>query len=50
MTIRLLAPLASLAALALLSLPALARDFRSADVHPADYPTVQAVNHMGKLL
>ena len=27
-----------------------ARDFRSADVHPADYPTVQAVQHMGKLL
>jgi tripartite ATP-independent transporter DctP family solute receptor len=27
-----------------------ARDFRSADVHPADYPTVQAVNYMGKLL
>jgi tripartite ATP-independent transporter DctP family solute receptor len=27
-----------------------ARDFRSADVHPADYPTVVAVNHMGKLL
>jgi tripartite ATP-independent transporter DctP family solute receptor len=29
---------------------ALARDFRSADVHPADYPTVQAVQHMAKLL
>ena len=27
-----------------------ARDFRSADVHPADYPTVMAVNQMGKLL
>jgi tripartite ATP-independent transporter DctP family solute receptor len=29
---------------------AFARDFRSADVHPADYPTVAAVAHMGKLL
>jgi tripartite ATP-independent transporter DctP family solute receptor len=27
-----------------------ARDFRSAEVHPADYPTSLAVNHMGKLL
>lgn len=27
-----------------------ARDFRSSDVHPADYPTVQAVNYMGKLI
>lgn len=50
MTTRLLAPLASLAALALLCLPLHARDFRSADVHPADYPTVQAVNQMSKLL
>jgi tripartite ATP-independent transporter DctP family solute receptor len=25
-----------------------ARDFRSADVHPADYPTVEAVKQMGK--
>lgn len=30
--------------------PALARDFRSADVHPADYPTVEAVRAMGKAL
>ncbi len=29
---------------------AFARDFRSSDVHPADYPTVLAVKHMGKLL
>jgi len=50
MTNRLLAPVASLAALAFLSFPLQARDFRSADVHPADYPTVQAVNYMGKLL
>ncbi len=27
-----------------------ARDFRSADVHPTDYPTVEAVRHMGNLL
>src|SRR5258706_2482279 len=27
-----------------------ARDFRSADVHPADYPTVMAVAQMGKQL
>lgn len=27
-----------------------ARDFRSSDVHPADYPTVVAVKQMGKLL
>ncbi len=27
-----------------------ARDFRSAEVHPADYPTTQAVQYMGKLL
>lgn len=27
-----------------------ARDFRSADVHPADYPTVAAVKYMGKLM
>ncbi|WP_088286873.1 TRAP transporter substrate-binding protein [Ideonella sp. A 288] len=30
--------------------PVLARDFRSADVHPADYPTVEAVRAMGKAL
>ena len=41
-----LAPLA----IAALVLPAAARDFRSADVHPADYPTVLAVQEMGKLL
>ncbi len=27
-----------------------ARDFRSADIHPADYPTVEAVKQMGKSL
>jgi tripartite ATP-independent transporter DctP family solute receptor len=30
--------------------PTLARDFRSADVHPTDYPTVEAVRSMGKAL
>lgn len=29
---------------------ALAREFRSADVHPQDYPTVQAVQYFGELL
>ena len=33
-----------------LALPAAARDFRSADIHPTDYPTVEAVRYMGKLL
>ena len=28
----------------------IARDFRSADVHPGDYPTVAAAKYMGKLL
>ncbi|RJF92182.1 TRAP transporter substrate-binding protein [Noviherbaspirillum saxi] len=27
-----------------------AKDFRSSDVHPTDYPTVQAVTQMGKVL
>lgn len=27
-----------------------ARDLRSADVHPMDYPTVQAVNYIGKVV
>lgn len=30
--------------------PAQARNFRSSDVHPADYPTVEAVKQFGKLL
>jgi len=41
---------ALLAATILLSFAAGARDFRSADVHPTDYPTVSAVRYMGKLL
>ncbi|WP_353861917.1 TRAP transporter substrate-binding protein [Azospirillum formosense] len=28
----------------------MARDFRSADIHPADYPTVEAVKYVDKLL
>ena len=30
--------------------PAHAKEFRSSDVHPLDYPTVQAVAYMGKLI
>lgn len=33
-----------------LSGAATAKEFRSADVHPMDYPTVQAVAYMGKLI
>ncbi len=33
-----------------LALPTQARDFRSAEVHPADYPTTKAVEYMGQLL
>lgn len=35
---------------ALLAGVAQAKEFRSSDVHPMDYPTVQAVLHMGKLI
>ncbi len=45
-----MALLAACAAGALLAAPVSARDFRSADIHPADYPTVEAVKYMGKLL
>ena len=38
------------ACLALAAAAANARDFRSAEVHPPDYPTTQAVQYMGKLL
>lgn len=38
------------AAVAGLAVPSAARDFRSADIHPGDYPTVEAVKYMGKLL
>jgi tripartite ATP-independent transporter DctP family solute receptor len=46
-------PLRSLmiiAACVALASPALARDFRSSDVHPGGYPTVEAVKHMGEQL
>lgn len=39
-----------IAALATVAVSVQAKDFRSADVHPNDYPTVQAVNQMGKVL
>ncbi|MFZ1431617.1 MAG: TRAP transporter substrate-binding protein [Geminicoccaceae bacterium] len=39
-----------LGACVIMALPADARDFRSADIHPTDYPTVEAVRYMGKLL
>jgi TRAP-type C4-dicarboxylate transport system substrate-binding protein len=42
--------LAACALAALVATAAQARDFRSAEVHPADYPTTQAVMQMGKLL
>jgi tripartite ATP-independent transporter DctP family solute receptor len=38
------------AALAFCSVTAHARDLRSAEVHPADYPTTLAVQYMGKLV
>ena len=40
---------AALAA-ATLCLPAAAKEFRSADVHPEDYPTVMAVKHMSEVI
>ena len=40
----------ALCAVVALTAPATAREFRSADVHPADYPTVQAVKFMGEQL
>ena len=42
--------LAAGAAGILTSSTAMARDFRSADIHPNDYPTVQGAMYMGKLL
>ena len=39
-----------LAAAMALVVPAQAREFRSSDVHPADYPTVEAVKQMGNAL
>lgn len=42
--------LAACAAGAVLASPATARDFRSADIHPGDYPTVEAVRYVDKRL
>jgi tripartite ATP-independent transporter DctP family solute receptor len=42
--------LAACAAGLALATPVAARDFRSADIHPTDYPTVEAVRYVGKLL
>ncbi|MBP2312789.1 TRAP transporter substrate-binding protein [Azospirillum soli] len=42
--------LAACAACAMIASPAAARDFRSADIHPTDYPTVEAVRFVGKQL
>ncbi|WP_088347147.1 MULTISPECIES: TRAP transporter substrate-binding protein [Rhodomicrobium] len=42
--------LGAAALVAALSGAASAREFRSADVHPADYPTVKAVEYLGKLV
>lgn len=39
-----------MAAVALVSLSAQAREFRSSDIQPSGYPTVEAVRHMGQLL
>ena len=46
----LIAPLATAVAAALAMGTAHAKEFRSSDVHPLDYPTVQAVQYMGKLI
>ena len=40
----------ALCACVALAIPASAREFRSADIHPADYPTVKAVKFMGEQL
>lgn len=42
--------IATAAALAATSLVAQATEFRSSDIHPDDYPTVQAVRHMSETL
>jgi len=37
-------------AAAMAALPAMAREFRASDTQAEDYPTVQALNYMGKLI
>src|SRR6187399_1929670 len=49
-TMRPITILAALLAAALATGTAEAKEFRSSDVHPLDYPTVQAVAYMGKLI
>ena len=39
-----------ISALVAVAFTAQAREFRSADIHPTDYPTVEAVRHMGAAL
>ncbi len=46
----LLKTLVATAAASLFALASHATDFRSSDIHPDDYPTVQAVRHMGEVL
>src|SRR5258706_610526 len=40
----------AIASFSALAVAAQAKEFRSADVHPLDYPTVLAVGYMGKLI
>lgn len=42
--------LAAALAAAAIALPAAAKEFRSADVHPEDYPTVMAVKYMSEII
>ena len=42
--------LAAALAAAAIALPATAKEFRSADVHPEDYPTVMAVKYMSDII
>ena len=46
----LLKTLVAAAATSLFAMGADAIEFRSSDIHPDDYPTVQAVRHMGEEL
>ena len=42
--------LAAALAAAAIALPSAAKEFRSADVHPEDYPTVMAVKYMSDII
>ena len=46
----LLKTLVAVAATSLFAIASNATEFRSSDIHPDDYPTVQAVRHMGEEL